>query len=96
MAAMLAQRASTAFTGKNVQRQAAARVPAGRKALVCQAAADRKLWAPNVVAPTYLNGTLAGDYGWDPLVRGRGRCTPRELRQPAIGLSLNLQLFNIC
>jgi hypothetical protein len=29
--------------------------------VVVRAAADRKLWAPGVVAPEYLNGTLAGE-----------------------------------
>lgn len=39
------------------------RAAPSRGALVCRAAADRKLWAPSVEAPTYLNGELAGDYG---------------------------------
>jgi len=32
-----------------------------------RAQADRKLWAPGVVAPAYLDGKLAGDAGFDPL-----------------------------
>jgi hypothetical protein len=39
------------------------RAAPSRGALVCRAAADRKLWAPTVEAPAYLNGELAGDYG---------------------------------
>ena len=45
-----------------------ARTPA--RSSVRAAAASRPLWAPNVVAPEYLKGELAGDYGWDPLGLG--------------------------
>eukprot|EP00192_Tetraselmis_astigmatica_P018778 CAMPEP_0117664260 /NCGR_PEP_ID=MMETSP0804-20121206/9114_1 /TAXON_ID=1074897 /ORGANISM="Tetraselmis astigmatica, Strain CCMP880" /LENGTH=258 /DNA_ID=CAMNT_0005471459 /DNA_START=237 /DNA_END=1013 /DNA_ORIENTATION=+ len=41
-----------------------------RPRVVAAAAADRKLWAPGVVVPEYLNGEMAGDYGWDPLGLG--------------------------
>nr|ABD37884.1 light-harvesting chlorophyll-a/b binding protein Lhca5.2 [Mesostigma viride]DAA05927.1 TPA_inf: chloroplast light-harvesting complex I protein precursor Lhca9 [Mesostigma viride] len=30
-------------------------------------AADRTLWLPNTVPPAHLNGTLPGDYGYDPI-----------------------------
>jgi hypothetical protein len=34
------------------------------------AAASRPLWLPNVTPPAYLNGSLAGDFGFDPLGLG--------------------------
>ena len=36
---------------------------ASRARNVSVRAADRPLWAPGVVAPAHLNGTLPGDYG---------------------------------
>jgi light-harvesting complex I chlorophyll a/b binding protein 4 len=45
------------------QRSACRASPVSRRAVVTRAAADRKLWAPDVVAPAYLDGSLAGDYG---------------------------------
>jgi hypothetical protein len=58
MAALQAQKAFSAAAGRSSVRAAPS-----RGALVCRAAADRKLWAPTVEAPAYLNGELAGDYG---------------------------------
>jgi hypothetical protein len=34
------------------------------------AASARPLWLPNVTPPAYLNGNLAGDFGFDPLGLG--------------------------
>lgn len=59
MAALCAQKAFR----QAALSKGASRTPASRSAVVVRAAADRKLWAPTVNAPAYLNGELAGDYG---------------------------------
>eukprot|EP00775_Hariotina_reticulata_P005980 gene5980-6219_t len=38
---------------------------------------DRPLWFPGNPAPAHLTGTLAGDYGFDPLFLGQ---EPETLR----------------
>jgi hypothetical protein len=60
MAAISMQKAS--FATSRV-----ARTPASRRGLSTRVQASRPLWAPEVEAPEYLNGTLAGDRGFDPL-----------------------------
>lgn len=40
-------------------------------------AAERPLWLPGSTPPAYLDGTLAGDFGFDPLGLGSD---PRDLR----------------
>lgn len=50
-----------ALANKQVSRAAAFR--STRPSAVVYAQAQRKLWAPDVIAPEYLDGTLAGDYG---------------------------------
>ncbi|KAL6748163.1 chlorophyll a/b-binding protein domain-containing protein [Haematococcus lacustris] len=80
MATMTTQRASSsAIAGKSRSPSIRSRVvqSASRSRVVAQAAADRKLWAPGVVAPEYLQGELAGDYGLDPLGLG---ADPKALR----------------
>eukprot|EP00879_Flechtneria_rotunda_P001857 GHRR01002027.1.p1 GENE.GHRR01002027.1~~GHRR01002027.1.p1 ORF type:complete len:258 (+),score=71.36 GHRR01002027.1:66-839(+) len=74
MAALRAHKAAS-FAGRS-----AARTPATRRSVAC-AAADRKLWAPTVEAPAYLDGSLAGDYGWDPLGLGADPVALRWYRQ---------------
>lgn len=59
MAALCAQKAFR----QAALSKSASRAPGSRSAVVVRATADRKLWAPTVDAPSYLNGELAGDYG---------------------------------
>lgn len=59
---MAALQAHKAFAGQQLAKSSV-RAVASRGQVVCRAAADRKLWAPTVAAPSYLNGELAGDYG---------------------------------
>ena len=59
MAALCAQKAFR----QAALSKSASRAPASRSAVVVRATADRKLWAPTVNPPAYLNGELAGDYG---------------------------------
>jgi len=40
------------------------------RVVVNAAGADRELWYPGAKAPKYLDGTMAGDYGFDPLRLG--------------------------
>ena len=46
--------------------------PASRSSsrMVVKASADRPLWAPGVQPPSYLNGSMAGDRGFDPMGLG--------------------------
>lgn len=58
---------ATAAPFVGTQKNSALRASSTRPRPVSCSAADRKLWAPGVVSPTYLDGSLAGDYGWDPM-----------------------------
>eukprot|EP01025_Chloroclados_australasicus_P040299 TRINITY_DN419_c0_g1_i1.p2 TRINITY_DN419_c0_g1~~TRINITY_DN419_c0_g1_i1.p2 ORF type:complete len:219 (+),score=26.41 TRINITY_DN419_c0_g1_i1:157-813(+) len=37
---------------------------------MCQAASDRQMWLTGATAPSHLDGSLAGDFGFDPLGLG--------------------------
>lgn len=51
--------------------RARANTPSRASRVVVNAAgADRELWYPGAKAPKYLDGTMAGDYGFDPLRLG--------------------------
>ncbi|CAD7702973.1 unnamed protein product [Ostreobium quekettii] len=59
--------AMSAFAG----RCPALRPAAGRPARsVTRMAADRPMWYPGATPPDHLDGTMAGDYGFDPLALG--------------------------
>ncbi|XP_024372932.1 photosystem I chlorophyll a/b-binding protein 5, chloroplastic [Physcomitrium patens] len=63
------------------------KVPAGKCSAVAQAGtagessatvgAERPLWLPGTTPPAHLDGTLAGDFGFDPLGLGQD---PQDLR----------------
>lgn len=46
------------------------RPAASRAGVVVAAAADRELWYPGAKAPSHLDGSMLGDYGFDPLGLG--------------------------
>eukprot|EP01023_Acetabularia_acetabulum_P038271 TRINITY_DN365_c0_g1_i8.p1 TRINITY_DN365_c0_g1~~TRINITY_DN365_c0_g1_i8.p1 ORF type:complete len:222 (-),score=65.25 TRINITY_DN365_c0_g1_i8:278-943(-) len=41
-----------------------------RATSICAAAADRQMWLVGAAAPAHLDGSLAGDFGFDPLGLG--------------------------
>lgn len=61
MAALLASR-PVAFGARSSVRSTSSRRP-----VVVRAAADRPVWFPGNPPAAHLNGTLPGDYGFDPL-----------------------------
>jgi len=44
---------------------------APKKAAKTSTSSDRPLWFPGAVAPDYLDGSLVGDYGFDPFGLGK-------------------------
>jgi Chlorophyll A-B binding protein len=65
-----------ACTMKVVGARAAPARPAVRS-VVAQATA-RPLWLPGMTAPSHLDGSMAGDFGFDPL--GLGKQGPERLK----------------
>jgi len=62
---------SSRFLGVNAVRRAAAVRPARATAAKAFAVkAEREMWYPGATPPSYLDGTMAGDYGFDPLRLG--------------------------
>jgi light-harvesting complex I chlorophyll a/b binding protein 2 len=60
--------ARKSFAGKALRVSPVAAAPASRSVTV--QAADRPLWYPGGDSPSYLDGSLPGDYGFDPLGLG--------------------------
>jgi hypothetical protein len=52
-----------------------------RMGVVTRAVADKKMFYPGAISPKYLNGSLAGDYGWDPLGFGADPVALKWYRQ---------------
>ncbi|KAK9270933.1 hypothetical protein L1049_026520 [Liquidambar formosana] len=72
---------SSSFLGKNVYKPSLGTSytswPARRCARTVVQAQERPTWLPGLDPPPYLDGTLAGDYGFDPLGLGED---PENLR----------------
>ncbi|KAG2435799.1 hypothetical protein HXX76_006995 [Chlamydomonas incerta] len=62
---MIAQRRAGAFSARQAPRAVRAQ------------ALTRPVWFPGNPAPAHLDGTLAGDYGFDPLFLGQEKETLR-------------------
>ena len=65
------------LSAKNVSLRSGVRGAASRRSVRVEAAAARRSWAPGVAAPAHLDGSLAGDFGFDPLNLGKD---PEALR----------------
>ncbi|KAJ6834547.1 chlorophyll a-b binding protein, chloroplastic-like [Iris pallida] len=57
------------FGGRKLHRQGKWKAPTGRRTLSVSAAAatERPIWFPGSVPPPWLDGSLPGDFGFDPL-----------------------------
>jgi len=69
MNAALLSSSASAFTGVAIRPRSITRARAARAITV--AAADRPLWCPGVAPPKHLDGSLAADFGFDPLGLGK-------------------------
>ncbi|GMH42154.1 hypothetical protein BSKO_10073 [Bryopsis sp. KO-2023] len=68
MSAILsAGRAHVAFSSKSVQRTGFRAVSNGSRVTM---SASRPLWLPGSTPPAHLDGSMTGDFGWDPLGLG--------------------------
>lgn len=69
---MMAQCASSSFAGAAVARRSGRSTVSGRRSTtrVNAAAEEREMWVPGAIPPDHLDGTLAGDFGFDPMCLG--------------------------
>merc|ERR1711871_152782 len=80
------QRVTRTMTGSSSRSILAARPSrtsvVGRRATRAQAAkADRPMWYPGAKAPKYLDGSMEGDYGFDPLRLGQNENLVKYYRE---------------
>nr|6IGZ_6 Chain 6, Lhca-g [Bryopsis corticulans] len=66
-AILSAGRAHVAFSSKSVQRTGFRAVSNGSRVTM---SASRPLWLPGSTPPAHLDGSMTGDFGWDPLGLG--------------------------
>mmetsp|Transcript_37692 Transcript_37692/g.83943 ORF Transcript_37692/g.83943 Transcript_37692/m.83943 type:complete len:265 (+) Transcript_37692:92-886(+) len=79
MAALMQKSASSAFAGKTASRpRVAARTT---RVAVRAASSSDNLWFPGAARPSYLDGSLAGDRGFDPMGLGADPVALRWYRQ---------------
>eukprot|EP00238_Polyblepharides_amylifera_P000806 CAMPEP_0196571300 /NCGR_PEP_ID=MMETSP1081-20130531/1468_1 /TAXON_ID=36882 /ORGANISM="Pyramimonas amylifera, Strain CCMP720" /LENGTH=257 /DNA_ID=CAMNT_0041888181 /DNA_START=81 /DNA_END=851 /DNA_ORIENTATION=- len=72
--------AKSSFSGKNAQLRASKPKAATSRSVVA-VAAEKQMWFPGAVNPSYLDGSLAGDYGYDPMGLGSDPVALKWYRQ---------------
>jgi len=61
---------TSGFAGSRQGLKSAAKAPVKARASVVVQASGRQMWLNDATSPPHLDGTLAGDYGFDPLGLG--------------------------
>lgn len=64
----------------------------GTRRVVCQSS-SRPMWLVGADAPPYLNGSLAGDYGFDPLSLG---ADPDRLKWSSFAFATSWKREQVC
>jgi light-harvesting complex I chlorophyll a/b binding protein 4 len=79
MMSSTASKMSTFTPSLQLKAQKPAKAAVPRSGLACRA--ERASWAPGSVAPAYLDNTLAGDFGFDPMGLGSSPTALKWYRQ---------------
>eukprot|EP00239_Pterosperma_sp_CCMP1384_P006330 CAMPEP_0197853632 /NCGR_PEP_ID=MMETSP1438-20131217/23088_1 /TAXON_ID=1461541 /ORGANISM="Pterosperma sp., Strain CCMP1384" /LENGTH=271 /DNA_ID=CAMNT_0043468109 /DNA_START=49 /DNA_END=864 /DNA_ORIENTATION=+ len=79
--AMALRSSASSFTGPNKLNAVSTRKAVATRSLGVKVTAEKKMFFPGAVSPDYLDDTLAGDYGWDPLGFGADPVALRWYRQ---------------
>lgn len=89
---MFAQTAKTAIALKTTTARSTRASARSTRAVAVRAASDRELWYPGAVAPEYLNGSMAGDYGACGARRARW-CSRTEARRRILDTIHSIRLI---